>query len=226
MKTRLQLTPELAVASVCAAGWFSLWLFAFRPAPHQPPAESSYPEVIRLVTDNETLRKLSTPTLFALPSDEGFSGRFVEDKITEEQMPKKPNSPARYLSREIPETPNVDQVLLTCETRLPQSELPIPGTAISRPAIPPVPEIQLFLSPELKSRAGEFPPLKIASTDLPETLRVNLSVNPNGIIKHAFFETPVTNAALLTAIRNLSFKPAEKQTDGWIEIRFAPKEKN
>lgn len=224
MKTRVQFTPELVVASICAASWFVLWLFAFRPAPLQPVRPPPHPEVTRLVTDDATLRKLSTPTLFALPSDEGFSGRFIENKVTAERTPEKPASPVRYLPRKAPAVQNVDKARLTSETRLPQSTLPAPGT-VPRPAIRPVAGTQLFLSPQLKSRAGEFPSLQIASSGLPETLRVNVVVGRDGTVKHAFFETPVTHAALLKAIRELPFNPADHQTEGWIDIRFGPEGK-
>lgn len=228
MKLRVQLSREFAAAGLCAAGWFSLWLFAFRPTVPQPPDKPAYPEVTRLVTDNETLRKLAAPTLFALPSEEGFSGRFMEDPISAERLPKKTSGPARYLPRENPPPPQLDKVGLIHETRrLPQGELPIPGTVQPRPAVPEAAETQLFLSPELNRRAVAFSALEGSAAGLPETLRVDLVVNPDGTVRHVFFETPVTNNALLTAIRTLSFKPAADSAEGWIEIRPGQqKEKN
>lgn len=225
MKTRIQFTPEFVVAGICVASWFAVWLLAFRPSPLQPARPLMIPEVTRLVTDDATLRKLSTPTLFALPSDEGFSGRFVEDRITVERTPDLPAGSVRYLPRKVSEVQNVDKARLTSETRLPQRALPVPGV-VPRPAVRPAAGTRLFLSPQLKSRAGDFSSFEIASDGLSETLRVNVVVSPDGRVKHAFFEKPVTNAALLNAIRKLPFHPADRQTEGWIDIRFEPEGQN
>ena len=220
MKIHVQFTPVLTAAILCAAGWFALWLFAFRPAPLRPATPSMHPEVTRLVTDDETLRKLKTPTLFALPADAGFSGRFVENQVNLRLTLEKPATSIRYLPKENSAAPDVTRTLLTAETALPQGALPAPGTA-PRPAIWPAAYTQLFLSPELKPRASEPPQLNIAASGLPETVRVNLAVRADGTVESAFFDAPVTNAALLSAIRQLQFNPSKEKTDGWIDIRFA-----
>lgn len=225
MKIRVQFTPALTAALLGAGGWFVLWLFAFQPAPLHPAIPSPHPEVTRLVTDDETLRKLKTPTLFALPSDEGFSGRFLENQVNLRLTLEKTNSPARYLSPGKTAAPGVDRSLLMAETALPRTAaLPAPGTS-PRPAIRPAAGTQLFLSPELKLRTEDTQQLNIASSGLPETIRVNLAIRSDGTVEYAFFETPVTNTALLSAVRQLQFKPAKEKTEGWMDIRFAQEEK-
>jgi hypothetical protein len=223
VKNRVQLTPALTAALLCAAGWFAFWLFLFRPASQPPVIPPAHPEVIRLIADEQPLSKLKTPTLFALPSAEGFSGRFLENRVDLPLTLEKPSSPVRYLPRENSAVPGMNQALLMEDTAVPQGALPIPGVT-PRTAVPPATTTQLFLSPELKARAGEIHPLNISVTGLPETVRVNLAVRPDGMVERAFFETPVTNAALLGAIRVLPFKPAQATTEGWIDIRFPQEE--
>ena len=181
---------------------------------------ASQPEFTRLIADDATLDKLKTPTLFALPSTEGFSGLFLENRIDLHPTLEKTNSPIRYLSPEKVVTPGVDRSYLMEETTLPHGALPAPGVA-PRTAISPAAETQLFLSPELKLRAGDMPQLGVASSGMYGTLRVNLTIRTDGTVEYVFFETPVTNTALLSAIRQLRFKPAREQTESWIDIRFA-----
>jgi len=220
VKIRIQFTPVLTAAILCAAGWFALWLFAFRPAPLRPATPAASPEVIRIVEDDETLRKLKAPTLFALPSDVGFSGKFIENQVNLHLTLEKSATPVRYLTKENSAAPDVNRTLLTAETALPQGALPPPSTA-PHPAIRPAAGTQLFLSPELKFRASDLPQLNVVAAGLPETVRVNLSVRADGTVDSAFFDTPVTNAALLSTVRQLQFKPSKEKTEGWIDIRFA-----
>ena len=179
-----------------------------------------HPEVSRLVANDEALRKLKTPTLFALPSDAGFSGRFVENQVNLRLTLEKPAASTRYLQKENSTAPDVNRTLLTAETILPRGALPAPGTA-SRPAIRPAAGAQLFLSPELKLRAGNTLQLNIAASGSPETVRVNLVVRADGTVESAFFDAPVTNGALLSAVRQLQFNLSKEKTEGWIDIRFA-----
>jgi hypothetical protein len=222
VKIRIQLTPASAGALLCTVAWFALWLLAFRPALPEPVIKASHPEFIRLIADDATLDKLKTPTLFALPSTEGFSGPFfLENRIDLRPALEKTNSPIRYLSPEKIDSPGaVDRSQLMEETALPRSALPAPGAA-PRTAIRPAAETQLFFSPELKLRAGDTPQLSGASAGMSGTLRVNLTIRTDGTVEYVFFETPVTNTALLSAIRQLRFKPASEQTESWIDIRFA-----
>lgn len=220
MKVRVQLTPALTGALCCATAWLAFWLLAFRPAPPGPVITASHPEFTRLIADNATLDKLKAPTLFALPSTEGFSGPFLENRIDLHLTLEKTNSPARYLSPEKAATPGVDRSQLMEETALLHGDLPAPGAA-PRTAIQHAVETQLFLSPELKPRAGDMPQLSAASSGMSGTLRVKLTVRADGTVEYVFFETPVTNAALLSAVRQLRFKPATERTESWIDIRFA-----
>lgn len=176
-----------------------------------------------MIVDDQTLHKFKDPTLFALPADEGFSGRFVGNRVDLHLSLEKPASPVRYLPQTTAAAPSIDRALLSGETALPQSPLPVPG-ATQRLISQPAAGIQLFLSPELKSRADTLQ-LNIALTGRPETVRVNLTVRADGTVEHALFETPVTNAALLSAVRQLRFKPAAEKIEGWIDIRFAQEDK-
>jgi hypothetical protein len=177
------------------------------------------PEV-SLVADDEALRKMNPPTLFALPSDTGFSGRFIENQVNLRLTLEKPADPISYLPIENRAAPDVNSTLLSAETVLPQGALPAPGTA-PRLALRPAAGAQLFLSPELKPRAGDLPPFNVMASGLPETVRANLAVRADGTVEYVFFDTPVTNTALLSAIRQLQFKPSKEKTEGWIDIRFA-----
>jgi len=221
VKNRIQLTPALTAALLFAVAWLALWLLAFRPTtPFAATAVSLRTEFTRLIADEKTLNKLKTPTLFALPSEEGFSGRFIEERIHQSLTLEKPASPARYLPMAPSAVPEISPALLTASTVLPQRALPAPGVA-PQIAAPPVTGTRLFFSPELKPRTGDLPPLTLRDTELPETVRVTLSVRADGTVEHSFFETPVTNAALLSTVRQLLFKPALKKTEGWVDIRFA-----
>ncbi len=223
MKTRIQFTPLFTGVLLGTAGWFLFWLFAFRPVPVRTFAAAVFPMVTRITVEDQTLHKLKDPTLFALPSDEGFSGRFIGNRVDLYLSLEKSASPTRYLPQTTAAAPVVDRVLLSGENELPQNPLPIPG-ATQRPATQPAAGIQLFPSPELKSRSDALQ-LHVIQAGLPETVRVNLSIRADGSVEYALFETPVTNAALLSAVRQLRFKPAAEQAEGWIDIRFTQEEK-
>lgn len=224
MKIRLQLTPALTAALLGAAGWFAFWLFAFRPAPLQPPVPPARPEVTRLVTDDKILRKLKAPTLFALPAADGFSGRFVENRVDLRLTLEKPASPVRFLPPDNTPASGINRTLLPADPLLEPGALPVPGTAPHRAELR-TEDPRMFLSPKLELRAAGAQKLNIAAQEQPETIRVNLTVGPDGTVDLARFDAPVTNAALLSAVRQLKFKPADGQTEGWIDIRFAQKEK-
>lgn len=219
MKIRIQFTPELTIALICAGGWTAFWLWTFRPVSPAPPAGGIRTELTRLITDDETLRKLKAPTLFALPSSEGFSGKFLGNRVELHLTLEKPASAVRYLPPENAVIQATDSALLAPETKLPQSELPVPGAEIKSP-VRPSGGIQLFPSPELELRGSEALPAGISAAGLPETVRVNLALRSDGTVRQAFFETPVTNAALLSAVRQLRFKPSASRTEGWVDIRF------
>lgn len=221
MKPRIQLTPELTAALLCAAAGSIFWLSAFRPGIPQTAAIPQRPEFIRLIADDETLNKLKTPTLFALPSEEGFSGKFLENRVDLRLIHEKTSSPARYLpSRETP-APGIDRTLLNTAPAIPQESLPVPGAA-PRPVLSAGASVRLFFSPGLEARRGGASLSGTGLSGVPETVRIHLAVRPDGSVEYALFETPVTNAALLRAVRQMNFSPSGERTEGWMDIRFAP----
>ena len=221
MKFRVQFTPTLMVAIVCALAWFALWLLAFRPVPE--PAHTPEPRLAAAVfsATDETLSPFRAPTLFALPSEQGFSGTFPEDRIDIRPSLEQPRQMETYLPRQPTDTPAPNPTQLTENIPLPESELPTPGatrtTVIRHPE-----KIAFFFSPELASRAAEIePPAEI--TALPSaSIRIRLAVRPVGSVAHAFFETPTEHPPLLSAIRKLRFTPTPEKTEGWLDIRFTP----
>jgi len=220
VKPSIQLTPELTAALICAAAGSVLWISVFRPALPQTAGIAQRPEFIRLIADDETLNKLKTPTLFALPSEEGFSGKFLENRLDLRLIHEKTSSPARYLpNREIP-APGIDRTLLSTAPVVPQQPLPVPG-ASPRPALPADDSVRLFFSPGLEARRGGAFFSGTGLSGVPETVRINLAVRPDGSVEYALFETPVTNAALLRAVRQMNFRPAGERTEGWMDVRFA-----
>jgi hypothetical protein len=220
VKNRIQFTPELTAALLCAAGWYAFWMFAFRPAPLSALITASRPEVTRLAEDDNPLRKLKAPTLFALPSDEGFSGGFLPDRVDLRLTLEKPSNPVRYLSHESTAAPAINQTTPTVQTLPVQNSLPAPGAAATE-TVRQGAGTQLFLSPELNLRSDSVPQLSSALPGRTGTIRINLVVRPDGTVEQALFETPVTNAALLSAVRQLRFKPSEARTQGWVDIRSA-----
>lgn len=223
MKCRIQFTPALAVALLCAAGWATLWLFAFHPAPVRAPLKPFSPAITRLSGGDEIVRTLQQPTLFALPSKSGFSGDFIADRIELRLVLEKPASPASFLPNEPPAAIPLDRATLLNGTGLPQSGLPVPGTTPRTP-IQPLTQSRIFLSPELALRAGNSLQLDLTEPNLPDTLRVWITIRPDGTVDRVLFDSPNDSPGLLRAIRTLSFKPSETATEGWMDIRFVRQE--
>ena len=221
MKTRIQFTPALIIAIVCSLAWFALWLSAFRPVPE--PSVSPEPRLVATVfpATDKTLNPFRAPTLFALPSEQGFSGTFPEERINVHLSLERPLQPETYLPRQPVDTPSPNPTQLTESIPLPESELPMPGatrtTVIRQPE-----KISLFFSPELASRATEIKIPAEINTLPDSSIRIRLSVRPDGGIAHAFFENPTEQPSLLRAIRNLRFTPTSEKTEGWLDIRFTP----
>lgn len=221
MNTRLQITPVLIFAFACSVAWFAFWLLPFRPIPEPVFRQESRPPAAVCPAVDETLESLQAPTLFALPSEEGFSGTFPEKRINMALSVKQPHQPETYLARQTTAASAPDQTKLIERIPLPQSELPVPGATPT--AVVRQPEkIAFFFSPELAARAAEIePPTDIES--LPgSSVRIRLTVRPDGSVAHAFFETPVEQPALLGSVRKLRFAPAPEETAGWLDIRFTP----
>ncbi len=100
MKLRLQFSPALTTALLCAAVWYSLWLAAFRPVSQRPEEVAARPSVTHLATGGETLREILRPDRFALPSQQGFSGIFPEPSVNLSLNLEKPAKSAGFLELE------------------------------------------------------------------------------------------------------------------------------
>lgn len=223
MKTRLKISPALGAALLCAILWFAFWLTAFTIQPLIKTIPQRHPTATYLPAGAENTRELLAPTLFALPSAQGFSGVFPETRVHMDlslNQPEQAPQPEFYLQYEPTPRTEPDQVSLIETAPIPRAALPAPGTDPIQTAPRPG-RIALFLSPELQPRTTEPMHLSI-SGELPSSVRVSLSVQPDGTVDQAFFETPIENAALAGAIRKLQFKPSATRTDGWLEIRFTP----
>lgn len=220
MKTRIQLIPELLIAIVCASLWFALWLSMVHPLPQLSVRPSIKPQTAYLPAIDETFRTLRSPTLFALPSESGFSGIFPARYATAELSLEAPRQKEFELSREAvrmppPSTRTLDPVPLL------QESLPHPATG-PQVANPPLPQQTAFyFSRELQHRLAQPPQLDIDGP-LPDTVNVSMTVLADGRVGQLFFETPVQNASLAGALRKIKFRPAAGSTSGQLEIRFVP----
>lgn len=216
-------SKALGAALLCAILWFTFWLTAFTIQPVIKTIPQRHPPATYLSASAEYPRELLAPTLFALPSAQGFSGVFPESRVYMDlslNQPKQINHPEFYLPYEPTQRTEPDQVSLIEPAPIPRSALPAPGTTPIKTAPRPG-RIALFFSPELQPRTNESMQLSIPG-ELPSSIRVSLSVQPEGTVDQAFFETPVENTALAGAIRKLQFKPSATRTVGWLEIRFTP----
>lgn len=222
MKSRIQFSPALTLAFLCSLAWFALWLSAFQPALEPPFQPVHLPPVALHPRPEGVLRTLQSPTLFARPSAEGFSGTFPENRVDLSLSLERPHQPETYLDRRPAAAPAPDRTQLMIETiPLPQSDLPAPGAP--RTAVERRPErIELFFSAELQTRASETGPLKEIEDLSTASLRIHLTVRPDGTVAHAFFDTPAEQPALLSAIRRIRFTPEAEETSGWLDIRFTP----
>jgi len=209
------------LAAACSLAWFIFWLSAFRPIPELALQQESRPSAAVCSATDPILNTLQAPTLFALPSEQGFSGTFPEDQVHVDLSLERPHQPETYLSRQPVATPAPDQTLLIKSIPHSESELPAPGG--NRTTVMRNPEaIAFFFSPELASRATEIEPSAKIEPLFATSVRIHLTVRPDGTVAHAFFESPTKQPALLSAIRKLRFTPTPKETSGWLDIRFTP----
>lgn len=232
MKFRLQLSPAFAGATACALLWFAVWLIPFRPAARGKMTPPVRPAVCLWPGGAETIREIRSPSRFALPSEQGFSGTFPAARInllvpsagTEmKSRINPPDNPAQdnsYLPRDPIARTQPDPISLLEKIPRLTTDLPMP-TVLPASIIPQPPRIALFLSPELQTRSDEPPQLTVPG-DLPTSVRIHLGIRPDGTVDQALFETPVQNDALAGAIRRLRFKPDAGRTEGWLELRFTP----
>ncbi len=209
------------VAAACSVAWFAFWLSAFQPIQEPTPQPTPQLAVAVCPATDPTLNTLQAPTLFALPSKQGFSGTFPADRVNVDLSLKRPQHPGTYLSHQPAAAPAPDQTQLTESIPRSESELPAPGgtrtTVIRNPE-----KIALFFSPELAARATEIETPSEIETLPDASIHIHLTVRPDGTVAHAFFETPTEQPALLSAVRKLRFTPAPEETSGWLDIRFTP----
>lgn len=220
MKKRLQLTLPLVLAVLFAVLWFSFWLTSFRPARAIYVPETQTTRVVLWDKSSEALIELQSQSLFADPSDKGFSGTFPKNKIQTPLKLSSPSLPDFYLSRKASSSPTKPLQDLG-EIELPTEKLNIPNAA---PRDKPISKegITLFFSNNLKERILAPMDLDILG-DIPDSLRASISVNPKGTVSKLFFASPVENPALAGALRQLRFRPAPRATNGWLELRNIPK---
>lgn len=209
------------LALLCALLWFAVWVMAFQPLPHQAEPHPVRPRLCVFSNKSPTLRTVQNPTIFALPSPQGFSETFPEARVNITLSLEQPPQPEFYLSRETVVRPAPNQGQLFEAAPLPKSSLPRPGAKKMAP-VPQPERIALFLSPELQNRIQSPLEIEISGT-LPASIRIHLKIQPNGIISQTFFQPAVESPELTGALRKLRFTPTATQTDGWIDLRFTPK---
>lgn len=218
MKHILQISIVPAAALTGAFAWFAFWLTAFQPIVQHPVQPVPQPSAVLCHPADEPRQ---SPTLFALPSKAGFSGDFPPNRVDVPLTLERPRQPETYLSRQPAAAPEPDQTKLVSTISFPQCDLPAPGairTTEPRHAEP----IALFFSPSLAPRAQDIT-LPADIEPLPTgSIRIQLTVLPDGHVVHAFFDEPIKNAALMSAARTLRFSPADEETNGWLDIRFTP----
>ncbi len=218
MKNRLQIIP--IVATLCAGGWFTFWLFAFQPLSKSPNPPAFRPPIVTHLNEKAChLREVRNPTHFALPSVSGFSGPFPETCVVLRLALEKPVHKTWFLSPENTRKASIDLDWLLPNIALPQRALLIPNATTSVPNRSVDNRPRLTFSPNLVSRVeSKTVPPSLMNEALPSSVRIHLIVCADGSVRHALLETPTTNQTLLRAIRQLQFKPIEVETIGWADF--------
>ena len=221
MKKRLQFNSTLPLALLCSLGWFALFVFAFEPAEAPQPVWTSIPLIQRIQPIDPMLSELQKPTLFAQPSEEGFSGIFPEKTLQRPLSFKPARRQTAYLSRRPAPAPLPDQGNLIQRVSLPQNELPAPDyestTVLRTPR-----ETDLFFSPTLLPRIPQSFAFEPPKTSAALSIRVHLTVRPDGTIAHVFLDSATDQPTLLSAIRKIRLAPAPETTEGWMDLRITP----
>ena len=223
MRKPLQISPAWIAAFLCTAVWYSLFAFCFKPETTDQPGENNPPAFVRLTGENGTTYHLLDPSRFALPGQKGFSGTFPAENVEIPFKFNSPETPSTSTPRKNQPLPDIGKILLPEKTETAPPPLPIPGRKYTTAAIPSIKRTTLLFSPELKTRAADTQLDINRPAGLPDSTRVHLQINPDGIVQHALFETAVTNTDLINAVRRLSFKPTVENTEGTLEIRFPQK---
>lgn len=217
MKPDIQFTPEMKAALICTLLWFALWTLAFQPEPVRemlPPVETN--AGLR-TADARDIPRFSSPTLFALPSRQGFSDTFPEDRVNMTLQFESPDQPSYELPPGSFREGDPNPAPLYEAVAFPRTEEHLPGSFQIRPAIQPG-RVEYFFPPNLKNRLINQPD-RNPPGELPESVRVRLKVNADGIVERVFFETPTQNQNLIAALMGLRFAPASEAAEGWVELR-------
>lgn len=222
MKPTFQWNRTLTTATILSTAWFGFWLFFFQPVPQRSPVQAIHPETALLPPAGDRLAELNDPTLFALPNPKGFSGEFVPEEINQRLALEKPDQPVIYETSPDIRSFHIDPSVLYSSENLPQSSLPIPGYHRRYARTPE--SGRVFFSPELAERIPGTVRLDLQSRDLPQTLRAQIEVSTDGRVRQIFFDTPVENAELQRALRELRFAPAAQPSSGQVSIQFSPGE--
>jgi hypothetical protein len=215
----------MTVAVVFSAAWFALWLIPFRPTEETSLLRSTTPNVTRLAQNEHVGRVLRDPTLFALPSENGFSGHFPEQHIALNLSLEKTSDPVRFLPPPSFDPPQIDPDVLSGEEPRPTQALPKPNHTTYLNKLTSE-SGRLFLSPELQARSSGTLYIRSDLTNLPEVVRAWLQVRADGTVERVLLQTPVQNPTLLPELQKLRFEPASESTAGEISIRFTPGEKS
>ncbi|QHI68161.1 hypothetical protein [Tichowtungia aerotolerans] len=217
MKFSVQFTPALGGALICTLLWYAFWLVAFQPNADHPVLSAVQGNASLQMANASQIPDFSNPTLFALPSQQGFSEGFPSDRVSLTLRFDSPKQPLFDLPPGDIRKGDPNPAPLMEAVAAPGSKIHLPGsTRIVR--VRQGQRVELFLSPELRTRMDQ-PPEIDPPGELPESVRVHLNVRPNGTVANIFFDTPVQNPHLIAAVMRLRFAPASKQTTGWLELR-------
>lgn len=218
MKNKLHSHLVILAAFLGAAGWFALWLLAFDPAPVTTAEPKPVPAAIRLLESKNIVRPIQSSRVFAAPSAEGFGQGFLGTRIEMRPILESPVASSHFLPRHTFETPPLDRSKLREQIITEKQNLPVPG-ATEKPVRPAPAPVEFFFDPVLQPRVPVNLALDVTPAQQLQTFRIRLTIESNGRVSRAFFDTPAPQNILL-AVRALQFKPAANVDEGWLELRL------
>ncbi len=221
--------------AICLAVMMHLLLFiGVRPANSASlakvfiPPQTDYlaPSSGSVPVSGHYARKIWSPILFSLPSEMGFSqGLFDHDVRTALKFSK----PTQYESfLDIDAVPRGSGMQINSKALM----ISAYGVAPPHPSTGPVQRVKkdpighrIYMDSDLKKRL-------VGGIILPPSLNqevhstwqacAEISLTPQGLVKHVFLEQPLESEALnqevIRMLHGLRFKPAEHSTEGRIEI--------
>lgn len=222
MKHSIQFTFAFRTALLLALLWFAFWLVAFQPPPVRPKRPKRPELIVSTALQRASAEEISaaqSPTLFALPSEHGFSGRFPPQRILRTLHFTPPKKREFWLEHDAVRAgdPNPAPLFQMAPTSQPQTARPIRTATSNNRAH----GLRTHLSPALRARAPQNK-LHVATDALPAYTRVRLRVAADGRVSQCFLQQPAPESPLPAAIRRLRFAPAASASDGWMEIRYSP----